>query len=74
MSIILHMCFARSSLFRTRVQELGLAGVMLHTHEPGAGHLEWKGVGGLFVLIICTSFILRNRESHRHGKISLTYF
>ena len=47
-----NMCFARSSLLQTRGQELGDAGVTVHTHELGAENLEWGGAGELLALII----------------------
>ena len=34
------MCIAHSSLLQTGVQRMGTAGVVLHTHEPGAEKLE----------------------------------
>ena len=47
-----NMCFTRSSLLQTRVQELGVTGVMVHTHELSGENLEWGGVGDLLALII----------------------
>ena len=47
-----NMCFAHSSLLQTRVQELGVGGVMVHTHELNAEKLEWGGVGELLALMI----------------------
>ena len=61
-------CFARSSLLKTRGQELGVAGVMVHTHELSAENLEWEGVGEILALIILAGFILKNRTLHRHKK------
>ena len=40
-------CFACSSRLQTRVQELGVAGVIVHTHELSAEDLERGGVGEL---------------------------
>ena len=47
-----NMCSARSSLLQTRGQELGVAGVMVHTHELSAESIEWGGVGESIALII----------------------
>ena len=47
-----NMCFAHSSVLQTRVQALGVAGVMVHTREPSAENLEWGGVRELLASMI----------------------
>jgi len=39
------ICTVHSSLLQNGFQRMGAAGVVLHTHEPGAEKLEWKHVG-----------------------------